>query len=144
MTAGYGSIFQGALFFDTVSGMRLLGIDYGHKRIGVAVGNIQENIAFPLHVIEGGEGSVPRVQKIAKEEGVDAFVVGLPIGLQGQETDMTREVRAFAKKLESIGLPVHLEPELLSTKAIQKGTVKKEKVDAAAAALILQSYMDRM
>ena len=72
------------------------------------------------------------------------MVVGFPVASDGKDTEQTKEVREFAEKLRSfIALGIEFENELLSTHMVEKAGVKKEHTDEAAAALILQSYLDR-
>ena len=124
--------------------MNILGIDYGAKRIGTAIGNTEERIAFPRQVLENDEHVFRTLQRFIAEESVERIVLGLPKMLSGEESDMTKEVRAFAVELEKEStLPVYFEEERLSTQAVKPGTVKRKDIDAASAALILQTYLDR-
>lgn len=125
--------------------MHFLGIDYGTARTGFAVGDDITGIAFPRDVVAGGEKAVLEfIASTIKEENIGAIVLGLPKTLAQKKSDSTRAVRAFAEKLKATfpDMPVHFQDEVFSTKAIQQGTVAKDKIDAAAAALILQSYLD--
>jgi putative holliday junction resolvase len=136
---------------------RVLGIDYGERRIGLAVSDPTALIAQPLPTLPRRRGKRPPmadILRICEEQEVAAAVVGLPIDLEGEDTDWTREVRTFAAALaRRSGLPVHLVDERLSSKAAER-TVRalglpkrqrerKERVDAAAAMLILQAFLDR-
>lgn len=125
--------------------MHFLGIDYGTARTGFAVGDDTTGIAFPRTVIAGGEKALLEfITKTISEEGIGAIVLGLPKTLEQKESDSTRAVRTFAEKLKVAfpDIPVHFQDEIFSTKAVYPGSTAKEKVDAAAAALILQSYLD--
>ncbi len=125
--------------------MRLLGIDYGLKRTGFAVGDTDRRIAFPRDVVTGGENEVlDYIGARIRAEHITEIVVGFPRMLSSAEGDMALEVRAFAERVgKRTGLPVHLEDERLSTRAVPKGVVPPGRVDASSAALILQSYLDR-
>lgn len=134
--------------------MRLLGIDYGLKRVGLAVADDDTGLAFPRPAIErtSGDALVAEIGRIVAEEQVAALVLGLPLALDGQDTDMTRQVRNLAKKLKAkLGLPVHLVDErLTSTEAqarLREAGVSsrnmKGRLDSGAAALILQAYLER-
>lgn len=124
---------------------KVLGIDYGSVRIGFAISNDEQTIAFPRGVIEASEEvCTPHLRNIINEEGVDAIVVGLPLSFNGEDTKMTGEARAFAKNIEQeYGLPVHLQNEILTSKLADQHVRDKTMRDARAAALILQSYLDR-
>ncbi len=126
--------------------MRYLGIDYGKKRIGVAVSDPGGRIAFPKKMIanRGSEKVLRELKRLIEEEEAGRIIVGLPVGLDGKETDQTREVRAFADALKKeITLPVEFENEMLTTRMVEKAGVPREHTDEAAAAVILQAYLDK-
>ena len=123
--------------------MRYLGIDYGTKRIGFAVGDDDRMIAFPRDVMQGKKAALDYVDKMIDREGVQKVVMGIPVRHGGEEGDLARDIRAFTKEVaEKFGIDVVFQNEIFSTKAIQQGTVARSKTDAASAALILQSYLD--
>lgn len=133
--------------------MRILAIDYGTKRTGLAVTD-------PLRIIASALETVPTHQlldylkKYVEREPVEAFVLGLPTRLDGSDTDNTPHVRAFAKKLEAAfpAIPVHWHDErFTSAMALQAmiagGTKKKDRrqkgnIDKVSATIILQSFME--
>lgn len=127
--------------------MRYLGIDYGTKRVGIAISDQGGRIAFPKKTIANrGEARLTEeVKSVIDEEKIAEIVVGLPISLDGRDTDTTKEVRHFAEVLRQNWrtLSVHLENEMLTTNMVERSGVKKEHADEAAAALILQSYLDK-
>lgn len=107
------------------------------------MGTTDEKIAFPRGVVEGLEQAVQYIEEEI-QDGVEEVVIGIPVRHSGEEGEMGAEMRAFGEEIrKKFEVPVHFQNEILSTKAIQKGTVKKELVDAASAALILQSFLDR-
>lgn len=136
---------------------RYLGIDFGERRLGLALSDPTGTIAQPLPTIVRRPGKRPPVQALldlAATHEVEGFVVGLPLALSGEETAWTGEVQAFAAKLgERSGKPVHLVDErmtsVLAERAVRSIGLKKgererkDRVDAAAAVLILQSWLDR-
>lgn len=138
--------------------MRVLGIDYGDRRIGVALSDPTGTIASPLPTLHKRRGKRPpyrELREIAREHGVEAVVLGLPLSPEGTETEWTAEVREVGQNLERrLDVPVHYVDERM-TSARAERTVrkrmglprgereKKERVDAAAAVLILQSWLDR-
>jgi putative holliday junction resolvase len=124
--------------------MKLLGIDYGTKRIGFAAGDTAQGIAFPRKVTEGREQALDYIGRMIDQEGVSRVVIGIPVRHSGEEGALAAAIRLFAKEVaEKLGIEVVFENEIFSTKAIQPGTVSKDKIDAASAALILQSYLDK-
>jgi len=133
-----------------VKDMRILGIDYGRVRIGIALGDTETKIASPWRVIvnEDVDDVLHRLGEIIKQERVERLVIGIPRPLHDQtrETDQAREIRDFAKQLSVLGLPVEEENEtwttaLAATQAKEMG--ERGKRDDLAAAAILQSYLDR-
>ena len=132
---------------------RVLGIDYGDSRIGLAMSDPLKIIASPFNTIrnEGNEKCLQVFQSLIKEKDVEAIVVGLPIGLKGQETAQTKKVREFADLLYVLKLPIHLEDERLSSVSAEKSMIQqniktghnKGLIDQRAAAIILQQFLDK-
>jgi putative Holliday junction resolvase len=136
--------------------LRVLGIDYGEKRIGLAVTDPTGTIASPLETLRRRAGKRPpvaRLAEIASELGVERLVVGLPLDLQGRETEWCAQVRAFGDALSArSGLPVAYVDERLTSVQAERAVrslglgkrerERKERIDAAAAALILQAWLD--
>ena len=126
--------------------MKYLGIDYGQKRIGVAISDEDGKIAFPKETIENidEEESISKLQKLAEREKIEKIVVGLPVSFSGEKNPQSEKVQIFAEKLFEIAkFPVEFENEILTTKLAAKGSTKKN-IDASSAALILQSYLDKI
>ncbi len=124
--------------------MRYLGIDYGRMRTGIALSDPDGRMAFPERVILGaGAQVIQAVGKIADAEDVSVIVVGLPIGLDGKDTAETKEVRQFVGQLSAaVRVPVYFENEMLTTR-MAEAAGKGKMSDASAAAIILQSYLDK-
>ena len=132
---------------------RVLGIDYGDSRIGLAMSDPLKIIASPFKTIrnEGNEKCLQVFQSLIKEKDVEAIVVGLPIGLKGQETVQTKKVREFSDLLYTLKLPIHLEDERLSSVSAEKSMIQqniktghnKGLIDQRAAAIILQQFLDK-
>jgi putative holliday junction resolvase len=136
---------------------RIIGLDYGEKRIGVALSDPTRTIASPhttLHRRTGKRPPWPELNRIVAENEVTEAVIGLPLDLAGMEGDWAAEVRAFGAEVERrLGLPVHWIDERL-TSVIAEQAVRgmglkrsqreeKDRVDSAAAALILSYYLNR-
>jgi len=127
--------------------MKYLGIDYSKKKVGLAIGESDSGIAVPLEVIPGGDDVLERIVKIAKEERIDAFVLGIPVPVHEEQPLVQLErVQAFAERLREVsGLPVHEIDEVMTTreaKRIQSEHGSKVSEDALAAMMILQEYLD--
>ena len=131
---------------------RILGIDYGDARIGVAISDPTRTIARPLEVIEPGKvDPVERIAEIAKEYDVKLIILGLPKLMSGEEGEMAAKVREFMQKLrDRTNLEIRLVDERFTSKIaereLRKRKVKpsreKKKVDLYAASLLLQEYLD--
>jgi putative holliday junction resolvase len=134
---------------------RIIAFDYGERRIGVAVSDPTRTIASPLATLQRRAGKRPPWPEIAAlvaEQEADEMVVGLPLDLAGEEGAWAAEVRAFGDELaRRTGLPVHWMDERLSSvraeRAIRSLGLKKGererkgRIDAAAAALILEGWL---
>jgi len=137
--------------------MRILGIDFGERRVGVAVSDPTGTLASPLPTLKRRAGKRPpfaALEALAAEHGVGALVVGLPLTPGGEESDWTRTVREVGETLaRRTGLPVHFVDERFTSVRAQRAVrsiglprskrEEKGRVDAAAAVLILQSWLDQ-
>lgn len=129
-----------------------LGVDWGRARVGVAVSDESGVMAHPLETLHGGSPAdvAAALMKLAVDRGAGAVVLGLPLNMDGSEGDSARAARALAAALESQGLRTILRDERLSTWRAEamltergaRGRAKKERRDRAAAAVILQGYLD--
>lgn len=133
---------------------RIIGLDIGDKRIGIAISDPLRITAAGLETIErqNMKIDVERVKQIAERHGAVQIVVGLPLNMDGSSGEQADKVRSFASKLaRSTGLPVVYEDERLSTvSAIRTLTLQgvktgknKDLVDRQAAAIILQKFLDK-
>ncbi len=132
--------------------MRYLAIDYGTKRTGLAVCDAGETIASPLAVVQGSKDLIERIKRVVASEGIGALIVGLPLNMDGTEGPQAKLVRAFAGRLGGqIPLPVHFQDERLSSFAAEQKLQdigltrgkKRQRLDALAAADILQTFLDQ-
>ena len=134
--------------------MKYLGIDYGTKRIGVAVSNDDGTMAFPHSVVAAGPKAVSEIDTLIQTNGVGAVVLGESRNLQGAPNAVQEDIEQFKKDLEELtGLVVAYQSEFFSSAAAarqftpdgsRKENPSQEKLDASAAALILQSYLDTL
>ena len=133
----------------------LLGFDYGTKQIGVAVGQMITRQARELCNLKAQDG-IPRweqIEALIKEWQPDALVVGLPLNMDGTPSDMCVRAEKFARRLNGrFNLPVHTHDERLTTFAAkgqrlsqgqQRGSYREQPVDALAAALLLQGWLEQ-
>jgi len=133
--------------------MKIMGIDLGDARTGIAMSDISGFLASPYEVIADPrtDAVLKRVLEIAKEERVSLAVVGLPKHINGDEGEKALKSREFCRMLEENGLKTHLWDERYSTviahqfynESGKKGAKNRRKtIDSAAAAVILQGYLD--
>ncbi len=133
-------------------GGRVLGLDLGDVRIGVAISDADRRLAVPLGTIRTGAPSDLRaIAEIVREHGVTLVVVGHPLSLSGEVGPAARKAETFAEALRAIlSVPVVLQDERLSTveadRALREagagGRERRAAVDRAAATVILQAYLD--
>ena len=134
--------------------IKLLGLDVGDARIGLAKGELGFSFVFGRGYItrSAPNDDIAKLKEITQDEQIDVLVVGLPSRTDGKDSAQTQKVRAFAKTLEDAGFKVELEDERFTTKLaserLQQGVSKKKRqekgrLDEASAVLILESYLKR-
>ena len=140
---------------------RILAIDPGEKRIGVAAADLRTRLAPPLPPIEAGADPVEAVARVAEEEGAEAIVVGLALSLSGALGPQAQSAHSLADALaRRLGIPVHTWDERLTSAEAQRsltrpdgrasargrqtprGKRRRGDVDALAATIILQAFLD--
>jgi putative pre-16S rRNA nuclease len=143
--------------------MRLLGVDFGQRRLGLALSDATATLARPWRTVPAGATPVASAAAVAEliatlrekddaEAGdIGEIVVGLPKRLNGEDTDQTQPARDFTRALgDASGLPVHLQDERLSSHEADRLLAERERdwrrrkaqLDAAAAAIVLQDFLD--
>ncbi len=123
--------------------MKFLGIDYGTKRIGLAISDQNGRLAFPKEVFKNNGELFKKIEEIVSKERVEAIVVGESLDFAGLPNILQKEIDYFVSKLEKkFKLPVYLEKEFFTTvEARRYGDGAP--ADAGAAALILQRFLDK-
>ena len=130
---------------------RLLGLDIGSKRIGVAISDELGMLASPVAMVLRGRNDRAEFRALIAEWKPDKLVAGLPTGLSGREGPQAAETRAYADALAAeLGLPLDYWDERLSSAVAERSLIesgvrrdkRKEKIDAMAAAVMLQGYLD--
>lgn len=123
--------------------MRILGIDYGTRRIGLAVSDESLTLARELEILHPRK-FWERLAGIVKDLEIGKIIVGLPLGVSGNETEKTKEVESFRLKVESATkLPVEFIDERFSTAMAKHLPGGNHSVDSLAAQIILQNYLDK-
>jgi putative transcription antitermination factor YqgF len=125
--------------------MRYLGIDYGTKRVGIAVSDEEGKIAFPSETLANDKNLADKIVNLCKEKEVGAVVLGESNNFESEENPIMTDVKKLAAKLrKETKLPIILEPEFLTTMQAKRIQGEVVGLDASAAALILQSYLDKI
>ncbi len=136
--------------------MRYLGIDYGTKRVGIAISDEDGNMAFPYKIIPNNMELVDSIHNICGTEEISAIVLGESHDLSGKPNKVMGSIEEFKRNIEAeLEIPVYFEKEFMTTieargrmgkevnnaKKVKKG--EQAQADSSAAALILQRYLDR-
>ena len=140
--------------------MRFVGVDYGRKRVGLAISDATAFLARPWQVVKisnaAPEATAVLIAELfsrllSEDDGLDGIVVGLPRRLDGSDNDQTQDVRAFAEHLRDLtGISVQLVDERLTSVEAEAQLATREKdwkkrkqqIDAVAAAIVLQDFLD--
>ena len=132
--------------------MRYLAIDYGDKRTGLAICDHAETIASPLAVIQGQKDLLKKIADVVETERVEAIVLGLPLNMDDSQGPQVKLVFKFADRLkEHLNIPIHFQDERLSTFSAEGKLAaadftrgkKKKRLDAIAAAEILEAFLEQ-
>ncbi|MBX5443746.1 Holliday junction resolvase RuvX [Sphaerobacter sp.] len=132
-------------------GRRLVALDVGERRVGVAVSDELWLVASPVESVDMKRDGMDRLVALIERYDPERIVIGLPIGMSGREGPQAAATRAFAQQLrDRIDLPIVFWDERLTTFMADQSLIeaghrrarRKQHVDAVAAALILQSYLD--
>lgn len=124
--------------------MKYLGIDFGLKRVGIAVSDDTGSIAFPKDVFPNDSLLLEKVLELCQQAGVGSIVVGESKDFSGNDNSVMTQARIFAHDLkEKTKLPVYFEPEFLTSIEAERLQGKNDMLDASAAALILKSFLDK-
>jgi len=143
-----------AEFGEAISHGKLAGLDVGTKTVGLAVCDLSWSFAGPSETIRRTKftADLEALRKFVEREQVTGLVLGLPLNMDGSDSPRTQSVRAFARNLAPLNLPILLWDERWSTQAVERAMIeadvsrakRAEKVDALAAAHILQGAIDAL
>ncbi|MDG2188714.1 MAG: Holliday junction resolvase RuvX [Candidatus Marinimicrobia bacterium] len=132
---------------------RIIGIDFGLSKVGIAISDPSGIISMPLETIryKNQKELVEVLKKIALEKNVKTLVIGYPLNMNYKENNMTEIIDKFKIVMENNGFEIHLEDERLSSQYAKKIMIQqdiktgknKEMVDVLSASIILQTYLDR-
>tara|TARA_Y100000817_G_C16576860_1_gene420122 strand:- start:215 stop:628 length:414 start_codon:yes stop_codon:yes gene_type:complete len=131
---------------------RILGIDYGDSRIGLAISDTNKIIASPFKTIKnkGFNKTKEKIFDIIQENEIEIIVLGLPISMSGTDTNQTKIVRKFQDFIQDLDVPIQMQDERLSSLSAKKSLIQqkiktghnKHLIDSTAAAIFLQHYLD--
>ena len=134
---------------------RLLAIDYGEKRLGLAISDPNQIISKPLKtiILSDSQYIYNELEKIISDYEIQKLIIGLPLGMDGKNTQQTSKVEAFKENLQNkISIPVILFDERLSSVSAKKSLISqgiktghnKSKIDQTAAAIFMQHFLDTL
>lgn len=124
---------------------RALGIDYGKKRVGIAMSDPDKKIAFPHSIIENDPELPQQIQELCKQNNVDLVVVGESKDFNNIENPIMKDIKKFVERFSKLSnVNLVYEPETLSSHQVSKIQGDTENVDSGAASIILQSYLNRV
>ncbi len=122
---------------------KIIGIDYGSVRVGIAVSDKNAQFAIPFSVIENNSDLFSKIEKIATDNEVKEIVMGESRDFSGKPNMIFLDSIDLKEKLEGKGYKVYFEPEFMTSIQAERIQGKNKMTDASAAALILQSYLDK-
>lgn len=124
--------------------MKYAGIDYGEKRVGIAVSDAEGKLAFPKVVFENNAELIGKISELCTELAIEAIVIGESRDYKGEENKINPKIIVFKRELgNTIKLPISLEPEFMSSMQVEKTFGKTDMLDASAASIILQTFLDK-
>lgn len=125
--------------------MRYIGIDFGTKRIGVALSDESNHFALPYKVLPNSKKIIEDIKNIIADNNVTHIILGESKDYKGQDNKVMEKIRKFKTDIENnLHVPVIFEPEMLTSREAEHIQGKTDMLDASAAALILKSYLDRL
>lgn len=127
---------------DQNNNQRLLGIDYGSKRIGVAMTNESGDMALPYSVILNSKEALAEILKICAENNVSEIIVGESKNFEGNDNRIMQEIKEFVHDVRNGGMKTTFHPEFMTSQQAEHIQGKNNMIDASAAAIILQSFLD--
>lgn len=123
--------------------MKILGIDYGTKRIGLAISDETQTLARELNILSPKD-FWQTINALVTEEGIERIIIGLPLNMSGEPTHITIDVQEFSDRLQQkITVPVEFMDERLSSVMAEHMPGGRINVDSLAAQIILQNYLDK-
>lgn len=124
--------------------MKRMGIDFGSKKVGIALSDDGGSMAFPHEVVPNNEQFIKYIENLVSKKGVGEIVIGYSLDNNGEPNKIHAAVEELMMDITlALGIPVHLEPEQYSTQQAMQVQGRNPLTDASAAALILNSFIDK-
>ncbi len=123
--------------------MRIIGIDYGEKRVGIASTDESGEFALPRMVLDNDENLFVEIEKLATKENVKRIILGESKKLDGKDNLISKDIEKFRMDLLDRGFEVIMHPEVFTSLEAERLQGKGDMIDASAAAIILKSYIDK-
>lgn len=124
--------------------MKYLGIDYGEKRVGIAISDNEAKVAFPKVVLENNQELLKKITDLCLENEVGVIVIGESKNYKGEDNKISPKIIFFKRDLANvIKIPMFLEPEFMTSLQVETTFGKTDMLDASAASIILQTFMDK-
>jgi len=124
--------------------MRYLGIDFGEKRVGIAISDEEGKFAFPNVVLVNDKNLLKNIMSLCLKNSIETVIMGESRNFQGKINEIMWKIEGFKKQLELIGVKVIFEPEFMTSVQASRITGENDMLDASAAAIILQSYLNKI
>jgi putative Holliday junction resolvase len=122
---------------------RYLGIDFGEKRVGIAISDEEGKFAFPNVVLVNDKNLLKNIMSLCLKNSTEIVIMGESRNFQGKINEIMWKIEGFKKQLELMGVKVIFEPEFMTSVQASQITGENDMLDASAAAIILQSYLDK-
>ena len=124
--------------------MKYLGIDYGEKRVGIAISDVEAKVAFPKVVLENNQDLFAKIVDVCEENKIESIVIGESKNYKGEDNKINPKIIIFKRELGNvIKIPMFLEPEFMTSLQVETTFGKTDMLDASAASIILQTFMDK-
>jgi putative holliday junction resolvase len=134
------------LIHNTIPPMtkKMLGIDYGEKRVGIAISDDECKMAFPRYILQNDGKLLEKISTICDKEDIKEIVIGQSRDYNNQPNTIMKKIEEFAKSLkEERGLEIHMEDEFLTSAEARRIQGNIDDIDASAAAIILRSFLEK-
>lgn len=124
--------------------MRFLGIDFGKKKIGLALSDENHSLAFPYKTLPNNKKLIEEIVLICQKKDVGVIVLGKSQMFSGKDNPIMKDVEIFKKRFLKISnIPIKMEAEFFTTQEASKTKENKKNIDASAAAIILQRFLEK-